>query len=167
MLRKEQEALGDYFGTSLVISLVAAAGGGIARHTDRAELGKTLQDRHALELAGFDAAAVDAVVKMAGNDPQRAAELLHASWQETSVEKRRANAQAKREALEQVVAGKGAEEHSPEPDNAGDAVRLFEPAGDLPLTPLEPGVNAAKPEGAVSHPRLQRGGSTDPGFQIP
>jgi hypothetical protein len=36
---------------------VAAAGGGIARHTDRAELAKTLQDRHALELAGFDAAA--------------------------------------------------------------------------------------------------------------
>jgi hypothetical protein len=100
VLKKEREALGDYFGISLVISLVAAAGGGIARHTERAELAKTLQDRHGLELAGFEAAAVDAVVKAAASDPEKAADLLHASWQETSVEKRRANAEAKLEAMQ-------------------------------------------------------------------
>jgi hypothetical protein len=120
VLKREQEALGDYFGTSLVISLVAAAGGSIAGHTDRAELAKTLQDRHALELAGFDAAAVDAVVAMAGSDPQRAAELLHASWQETGMEKRRENARAKRGMLEEMVAGQLARPEQ-QPENGGGA----------------------------------------------
>jgi hypothetical protein len=128
VLRREKEALGDYFGVSLVISLVAAGGGAISRRTDSAELAKTLQDRHGLELAGFDPAVVDTVVTMAGKDPQRAAELLHASWQEASVEDRKANALRKREEMERALM-EGDAPAAGAPDRAGQS---GEPAGKTP-----------------------------------
>ena len=113
-------------GVSLIYSIVAAAGAPVARHTNRAELKRALQDRHGLELAGFDSQAVDAVVKAAASDPEKAADLLHASWQETSVEKRRANAEAKLEAMQAP-----GEQGKP---GAGTQVAEGDPAG-VPAVP--------------------------------
>jgi hypothetical protein len=85
-----------------------------------------------LELAGFDAGAVDAVVKAAASDPEKAADLLHASWQETSVEKRRANSARKLEAMrtpgEQGKPGAGAQVAEGDPA-AAPAVPEAEAAG--------------------------------------